>query len=102
MNQFLLIKQATKGVTTVGKPFMTLILQDKSGDIEAKLWDTNEEHENMYRPEVIVHIGGEIHDYRGKNQLRIKQIRVARADEGIQINDLLPSASTPKEELLKN
>ncbi|RUL56367.1 MULTISPECIES: 3'-5' exoribonuclease YhaM [Lysinibacillus] len=99
VSQFLLIKQATKGVTTVGKPFMTLILQDKSGDIEAKLWDTNDEHENMYRPEVIVHVGGEIHDYRGKNQLRIKQIRIARADEGVQINDLLPSSSTPKEEL---
>lgn len=99
VNQFLLIKQATKGVTTVGKPFMTLILQDKSGDIEAKLWDTNEDHEKMYRPEVIVHIGGEIHDYRGKNQLRIKQIRIAKPEEGIGINDLLPSSATPKEEL---
>ncbi len=45
VDQFLLIKQATKGVTTVGKPFMSLLLQDKSGDIEAKLWDTNEDHE---------------------------------------------------------
>lgn len=99
VDQYLLIKQATKGVTTVGKPFMTLILQDKSGDIEAKLWDTNEEHENIYRPEVIVKVGGEIHDYRGKNQLRIKQIRVAKPEEGMQITDLLPSSATPKEEL---
>nr|WP_106780976.1 3'-5' exoribonuclease YhaM [Lysinibacillus timonensis] len=99
VDQFLLIKQATKGVTTVGKPFMSLILQDKSGDIEAKLWDTNEEHEQMYRPEVIVKVGGEIHDYRGKNQLRIKQIRLAKPEEGIQINDLVPSSSTPKEQL---
>ena len=99
VDQFLLIKQATKGVTTVGKPFMSLILQDKSGDIEAKLWDTGEEQEQLYRAEVIVRVGGEIHDYRGKNQLRIKQIRPARPEEGVQINDLLPSSSTPKEEL---
>ena len=26
---------------------MTLILQDKSGDIEAKLWDTGEEQETV-------------------------------------------------------
>ncbi len=97
VDQYLLIKQATKGVTTVGKPFMSLVLQDKSGDIEAKLWDTNEEHENMYRAEVIVRVGGEIHDYRGKNQLRIKQIRVVRPEEGIQINDLVPSSAIPKE-----
>lgn len=99
VDQFLLIKQATKGVTTVGKPFMSLLLQDKSGDIEAKLWDTNEEHEKMYHPEAIVRVGGEIHDYRGKNQLRIKSIRVAKPEEGISINDLVPSAATPKEQL---
>ncbi len=99
VDQFLLIKQSIKGVTTVGKPFISLILQDKSGDIEAKLWDTNEEHEEMYRAEVIVRVGGEIHDYRGKNQLRIKQIRVAKPEEGININDLVPSATTPKEQL---
>lgn len=99
VDQFLLIKSATKGVTTVGKPFMSLVLQDRSGDIEAKLWDTNEEHEQTYRAEVIVRVGGEIHDYRGKNQLRIKAIRVARPEENVSISDLLPSATTPKEQL---
>lgn len=99
VDQFLLIKQATKGVTTVGKPFMSLVLQDKSGDIEAKLWDTNEEHEQMYQPQTILRVGGEIHDYRGKSQLRIKQIRIARPEEGVQIEDLVPSSATPKEQL---
>ncbi|MEK4627232.1 MAG: 3'-5' exoribonuclease YhaM [Solibacillus sp.] len=101
VEQFLLIKEAKKGVTTVGKPFMSLILQDRSGDIEAKLWDTNEEHENLYRAQVIVKVGGEIHDYRGKNQLRVKQIRPAREDEGVQISDLLPTSAIPKEELME-
>jgi 3'-5' exoribonuclease len=99
VDQFLLIKEAKKGVTTVGKPFMSLILQDKSGDIEAKLWDTGEEQEQLYTAQTIVRVGGEIHDYRGKNQLRIKQIRPVRPEEGISINDLVPSAATPKEEL---
>ena len=99
VDQFLLIKEAKKGVTTVGKPFMSLLLQDRSGDIEAKLWDTNDEHEQMYKAQAIVRVGGEIHDYRGKNQLRVKQIRVARPEEGVQISDLLPSSATPKEEL---
>lgn len=101
VDQYLLIKESKKGVTTVGKPFMSLILQDRSGDIEAKLWDTNEEHEQMYQAQVIVRVGGEIHDYRGKNQLRIKQIRVARPEEGVQISDLLPTAAIPKEQLFE-
>ena len=99
VEQYLLIKEAKKGVTTVGKPFMSLVLQDRSGDIEAKLWDTNEEHENLYRAQASVKVGGEIHDYRGKNQLRVKQIRPAREDEGVTISDLLPTSAVPKEQL---
>ncbi len=101
VDQFLLIKEAKKGVTTVGKPFMSLVLQDRSGDIEAKLWDTNEEHETLYHAQAIVKVGGEIHDYRGKNQLRVKQIRPVREEEGVTIGDLLPTSAVPKEQLLE-
>ncbi len=97
----LLIKQSTKAFTTTGNPFMTLILQDKSGDIEAKLWDTNEEHETLYHSEAIVRVGGEIQHYRGKNQLRIKSIRPVKEDEGISLSDLVPSAEKPKEVLFE-
>ena len=38
-DDFLLIKEATKGMTSNGKPFLTLILRDATGEIEAKLWD---------------------------------------------------------------
>ncbi|MDW0118384.1 3'-5' exoribonuclease YhaM [Sporosarcina thermotolerans] len=96
---FLLIKQSTKGITQQGSPFMTLILQDKSGDIEAKLWDTGDDHEKLYAAATIVKIGGEVHEYRGKNQLRIKSIRPVKEDEGVSISDLVPSAAKSKEAL---
>ena len=38
VENFFLIHRATQGVTAQGKDYMTLYLQDKSGDIEAKLW----------------------------------------------------------------
>ncbi|HSI67587.1 MAG TPA: 3'-5' exoribonuclease YhaM [Planococcus sp. (in: firmicutes)] len=98
---FLLIKQSTKGVTTTGNPFMSLVLQDKSGDIEAKLWDTKDEHESLFAAETIVRVGGEIHNYRGKNQLRIKSIRPAKPEENQSLADLMPASSSSKEELLE-
>lgn len=101
VDMFLLIKQATKGITQQGSPFMTLILQDKSGDLEAKLWDTGDEQARIYQPAVIVKVGGEIHEYRGKNQLRIKAIRPAKEEEGVSIADLVPSAAKSKEELFE-
>ena len=98
---FLLVKQANTGVTTQGSSFMTLILQDKSGDLDAKLWDTTEAHVKMYPPATIVKVGGDIHEYRGKNQLRIKSIRTVKEDEGISIADLVPSAAKSKEVLFE-
>ncbi|ANU18904.1 3'-5' exoribonuclease YhaM [Planococcus plakortidis] len=99
VDDFLLIKQSVKGVTTTGNPFMSLVLQDKSGDIEAKLWDTKDEHERMYAAETIVRVGGEIHNYRGKNQLRIKSIRPAKPEENLTIAEFLPSAAQSTDQL---
>ncbi|WP_432352762.1 3'-5' exoribonuclease YhaM [Sporosarcina sp. A2] len=101
VDMFLFIKQSTKGVTQQGSPFMSLVLQDKSGDLEAKLWETGEEQERMFAAAEIVRVGGEVHEYRGKNQLRIKSIRPAKEDEGIAMSDLVPSAEKSKEALME-
>ncbi|PSL30624.1 3'-5' exoribonuclease [Planomicrobium soli] len=99
IDEYLLIKQSVKGVTTTGNPFISLVLQDKSGDIEAKLWDTKEEQEKLFAAETIVRVGGEIHNYRGKNQLRIKSIRPAKPEENQSIADLMPSSEKSTDEL---
>ncbi|WP_203334876.1 3'-5' exoribonuclease YhaM [Planococcus beigongshangi] len=101
IDEFLLIKQSVKGVTTTGNPFMSLVLQDKSGDIEAKLWDTKDEHEKLFAAETIVRVGGEIHNYRGKNQLRIKSIRPAKPEENQSIGDLLPASEKSTDQLFE-
>src|SRR5690606_8158800 len=59
------------------------------------------QHAATYTAASIVKVGGEIHDYRGKNQLRIKSIRPIKEEEGITISDLVPSASKSKEVLFE-
>ena len=66
---FLLIKSVTKGLTQTGKPYLTIVLQDKTGDIEAKLWDSTKEDEERYVAGAIVKVAGEVMSYRGQNQL---------------------------------
>ncbi|MEW9501673.1 3'-5' exoribonuclease YhaM [Jeotgalibacillus marinus] len=100
VEQFLLIKQSTKGVTTTGKPFLTLILQDRSGDIEAKLWDAGEEEAKKYPAQAIVKVAGEIHNYRGKNQLRLRKIRPAMPTDGVSIGEFLETAPVSKEDMM--
>lgn len=97
---FLLIKNATKGVASNGKPFLTLIFQDKSGDIEAKLWDVSEQDENNYVPETIVKVAGDILNYRGRQQLRIRQIRPSNENDTVKLADFLETAPIDAEEMM--
>jgi 3'-5' exoribonuclease len=96
---FLLIKSSTKGTASNGKPFLTLILQDQSGEIEAKLWDANEEDEKIYASQNIVKIMGDVQNYRGKSQLKIRQIRKASPSDGVKLDDFLETAPLDKEEM---
>ncbi|PLR89950.1 3'-5' exoribonuclease YhaM [Bacillus sp. T33-2] len=96
---FLLIKQSSKGIASNGKPFLTLILQDKTGDIEAKLWDVSEGDEARYSAENIVKVLGDIQNYRGRNQLKIRQIRPASVADSVQVGDFLETAPIGQDEM---
>lgn len=97
---FLLIKHATKGIASNGKPFLTLILQDRTGDIEAKLWDATEQDEQTYKPETIVKVTGDILNYRGRLQLKIRQIHPAQPGDGVRIADFIETAPLSQEEMM--
>jgi len=97
---FLLIKSAIKGTASNGKPFLTLILQDQSGEIEAKLWDANDEDEKSYAAQNIVRILGDVQNYRGKSQLKIRQIRRSGPSDGVKLDDFLETAPLSQEEMV--
>ncbi|WP_100011397.1 3'-5' exoribonuclease YhaM [Lentibacillus sediminis] len=99
IDSFMLIKEATKGTTSNGKPFLTLILRDATGEIEAKLWDATKEDETIFIPEQIVKLTGEINQFRGKAQLKIISVRPAQATDGVYVSDFVEKAPVEKEVL---
>lgn len=98
---FLLIKSATKAIASNGKPFLTLIFQDKSGEIEAKLWDATDSDEQNYRPQTIVKVVGDLQNYRGRLQLRIRQIKLAASEDNVRLADFLETAPLTQEAMLE-
>ena len=99
IDTFLLIRSAKKSVASNGKPFLTLMLQDESGEIEAKLWDCTDEDEKTYVAEKIVKVNAEMSSFRGRNQLKLKSLRLAIADDGVKTADFLASAPLSVEEM---
>ncbi|TCP29283.1 3'-5' exoribonuclease [Scopulibacillus darangshiensis] len=92
VNHYLLVKSSSKGLTSGGKPFLTLILQDQTGDIEGKLWDSSPQDEHDFIPDTMVKVEGDITTFRGKNQLRIKGIRLVTSNDQVKKADLVMSA----------
>lgn len=100
-DNFMLIKEATKGVASNGKPFLTLILRDTTGEIDAKLWDASKEDEDIFIGEQIVKLTGEVSQFRGKAQLKILSIRPAQTTDGVKIADFVEKAPVSKENLIE-
>ena len=96
---FLLIKEVQKGVASNGKPFLTLYFVDSTGEIDAKLWDASKEDEETFVKERVVKLVGDIHEFRGKAQLRIKSIRPAQVTDGVRVSDFLEKSPINKETL---
>ncbi|MFZ3577318.1 3'-5' exoribonuclease YhaM [Virgibacillus sp. DJP39] len=98
---FVLIKESNRGVASNGKPFLTLILRDATGEIEAKLWDISKEDETTFTPEKIVKLTGEINQFRGKAQLKILSLRPSQPTDDLHVTDFIEKAPVDKEELME-
>ncbi|OIJ21373.1 3'-5' exoribonuclease YhaM [Anaerobacillus alkalidiazotrophicus] len=96
---YLLIKSVAKGVASNGKPFLTLQLGDHTGEMEAKLWDCNPDDETTFVSSTIIHVTGDIQEYRGKLQLKIKGIRPTTAMDHVKLADFLQCAPIDPEEM---
>ncbi|WP_281183436.1 3'-5' exoribonuclease YhaM [Staphylococcus schleiferi] len=99
VDHFFLIRHATQGVTAQGKDYMTLHLQDKSGEIEAKLWTVSKEDIPLLQPERIIHVKGDIINYRGRKQMKVNQFRLATDQDGMRTQDFIDGAPMSPEEI---
>ncbi|WP_163529627.1 3'-5' exoribonuclease YhaM [Halobacillus ihumii] len=98
---FLLIKAAAKGVASNNKPFLTLILADTSGEIDAKLWEATPEDEALFQQGELVKVQGDVGQFRNKPQLKIQSIRPVQPTDGVQATDFMAKAPVNKEDLME-
>jgi 3'-5' exoribonuclease len=99
VDHFFLIHKATQGVTAQGKDYMTLYLQDKSGDIEAKLWTVTKDDMKLLQPEKIVHVTGDVINYRGRKQMKINKFKLATEEDNVKTQDFVDGAPLTPDEI---
>ena len=85
-----LCKGKRSAETRNGRPYDNLILQDKTGTLDGKVWDPNSGGIADYDGMDFIEVYGEIISYNNNLQLNIKQIRKAQEGEYIAA-DYMPT-----------
>lgn len=84
-----LIKQRSSAVTKNGKNYLNVILQDKTGTMDAKVWEPNSAGIEDFDEKDYVEIVGDVSTFNGALQVSVKRARLAREGE-YEPSDYLP------------
>lgn len=84
-----LCKNKQIALTKAGKEYGNLVLQDKTGTVDAKIWDLGSPGVGNFESMDYVYVDADVTVFMGSNQMNVKRIR--KADEGEYIAaDYLP------------
>ena len=96
-----LVTQVNKGITAKGSPYLSFLLQDKSGTIDAKYWNVREEQLQLYKPGMLVAVTGDVLSHNKQLQFRISSIEILDRSE-VDLREFVQSSTIPRLELKKN
>lgn len=92
VSEIYLVKSKQAALTKAGKPYDNVILQDKTGTLDAKIWDPGSVGIAEFEAMDYVAVTGDITSFQGNLQMSIKRAR--KADEGeYEPKDYLPVSS---------
>ena len=101
ISEVYLCKSKQIAVTKTGKEYGRLMLQDKTGIVDAKIWNLNSTGVGTFEAMDYVRIDGDVSVFMGANQLNVERIR--KADEGEYLpENYLPVSDKNLEEMYKN
>lgn len=89
-----LCKHKTSAVTKNGKAYDSVILQDKTGTVDAKVWDPNSAGIEDFDTLDYIEVYGDVTCFQGALQVNVKRIRKCREGE-YDPADYLPVSPFP-------
>jgi 3'-5' exoribonuclease len=95
---FFLVHEKEIRNTREGKPYLRLELGDRSGTIEARMWDQFESAVKDIGRDDFVKVQARVEIYRNRPQLSLQQLRLAKPEE-IDLADFLPQTKENVEKL---
>ncbi|MFB0920665.1 MAG: HD domain-containing protein [Oscillospiraceae bacterium] len=88
---FFLLQDAYSKTTMAGKPFLSMVLSDCTGTIDAQAWD----YTGPITPKDIGNVAkirGTVSEFKGTLQITVDRLRLADSNDQYNISDLVPTA----------
>ncbi len=99
ISEVYLCKTKTVAKTKAGKSYYSMILQDKTGTVDAKIWELNNGIAH-FDPMDYIRVEAQVTSFNGALQLNVKRVRVA--DEGeYDMTDYMPCSEKNIEGMYK-
>jgi 3'-5' exoribonuclease len=95
-----LVKDKIMAMAKNGKPYMNLKFMDKSGEVDAKLWDNIDVLDKVFEKNDFVHVRGKASVYMNKMQVVVTEIEKVPEEE-VDLADFLPESPRDKDEMLQ-
>ena len=86
-----LLQTAQGRTSSNGKPFLSAVIADRSGTIDAKVWDYPGPISSADEGQPV-HLRGVVSEFRGALQLTIDRLRLVEPDEAVDLDRLVPVA----------
>ena len=96
-SSFVVVAKQIKPKKT-GEPYLALTLGDRSGQLEAKMWDNVEEVLDSFEQDDFLKIKGLVNKYKQRFQLTVHKLRKLGESE-IDFSDYLPKTTKDIDEL---
>lgn len=98
INEIYLCKVKQSALTKAGKPYENLILQDKTGTLDAKIWEPGSVGIEEFDSLDYIAVMGDITSFQGNLQLSIKRVRKVSEGE-YDPKDYLPVSDRDADEM---
>ncbi len=85
-----------------GEPFLSLVLGDRTGELPAVMWEGFEEAAASIHDGDIVKVQAAVGAFQGERQLQLQRLRLATAEDGVNLEDFLPRSPRDPAEALND
>jgi len=100
ITSFFLVAEKELRSTRGGKPFLRLDLCDRTGTVEARLWENADAVSATFAQDDIVKVQARVENFRGKLQVSIDRLRLAEPGE-IELGDYFPHTAENVDDLYR-